>query len=294
VAPKNKRDRLKNSGMSLDAPLDNAPTDMSNIEDFDNAVFGGSEGLVPQKDKHTLFDQLPAQGFRKALQAAGGTIQRKNFTLNMNGLTYDGDQLTLEEWREMGEWLTRLRDAIQWMIGDWANLGAAHMENWLTEEDRALIDMNAVDDDGIPMGKYLWLANVVDYKYGTLRNFAYIANQFPVSRRRDALTYSHHVEVAKLDTALQERLLDWAETGKDGKRVSVRNLRTAVQSENVLPAGGIITNRRPPIYQSVSQLHQSITKLDPTDWQQLSRDDRRQLHHDLKAILAQIERLGID
>ncbi|MEO0562222.1 MAG: hypothetical protein AAF125_08910 [Chloroflexota bacterium] len=290
MARRNKRELLGGAGLDFDANVDSGA---GTLQDADEFIFGGENASVASKTSDDdWMNQLSSQGLKRTLKAAGGMIQRKDFVMTMQGLEYTGEELTLDEWKEMGEWLTKLRDSIQWMIGDWANLGEQHMHQWMdTETYQRIVATTSDQNVDIPSGKYRWLADVVDYKYGTLRNFAYIAYVFPVSRRRDTLTYSHHVEVAALDSvAKQERLLDRAEN--NGKRISVRDLRELVQQEmGLLKAPPAKSTDSSPIYRSLIRLQQELT---PDRWHQMSIDERQQIHNDLKATLLQIEEMGLD
>jgi hypothetical protein len=51
---------------------------------------------------------------------------------------------------------------------------------------------------------------LVGLNYQTLRNYAWVARRFSMSRRRDELSFGHHMEVARLTTAEQDRWLDQA------------------------------------------------------------------------------------
>jgi hypothetical protein len=270
--------------------FDSNPGPGPTTQEMDQTVFEGGAPIVNPEDD--LLSSLPKEGFRRAIQAAGGTIQRRDWIMTMNGLEYVGEQLTKEDWQEMGEWLTRLRDSIQWMIGDWANLGEHYMHQWVSEEELAEIESTIRKDSDIPEGKYKWLADLVDYKYGTLRNFALYAREFNVSRRRDTLTYSHHVEVARIkNRSQQDRLLDLAENGHNGRRLSVRELRELVQQkEGLLPRPKSLAQQS-PIITSLIRIQQEIS---PERWKRMSKDERRQIHTDLKAMLLQMEELGFD
>lgn len=61
----------------------------------------------------------------------------------------------------------------------------------------------------------------------TLKNLAWVASRFATSRRRDALSWSHHAEVAAMEPADADRLLELAE--RDG--LSQKGLREAVQRQ---------------------------------------------------------------
>jgi len=91
-------------------------------------------------------------------------------------------------WVLVGRYLGGLDRVSQWWIGDWLVYGRTR---W---------------------GKtYGDAAKITGYDYGSLRNMAYLASEFDVSRRRDNLTWSHHSAVAGLDHAEQDRWLDRAE-----------------------------------------------------------------------------------
>src|SRR5262249_23048131 len=74
----------------------------------------------------------------------------------------------------------------------------------------------------------------------TCRNAAVVCEAFDVSRRRDTLSISHHVEVAALPSAQADALLDWVEetiaaTGKPRStrepRREIARLRTAAATD---------------------------------------------------------------
>jgi hypothetical protein len=58
-------------------------------------------------------------------------------------------------------------------------------------------------------------------------NMVYVASRIDPSRRREALSWSSHAEVASLAPAEQDRWLDRAES----ERMSVRRLRHAIKQD---------------------------------------------------------------
>jgi hypothetical protein len=61
--------------------------------------------------------------------------------------------------------------------------------------------------------------------YQTLRNYAWVARRYEMSRRRDSLTFSHHAEVASLEQPEQDYWLRKAEEyswSRNELRVQVR------------------------------------------------------------------------
>ena len=264
-----KRDRIKNNSRSIRE--DRAAVLPPSLEDeMDTRLFPPT--LAPDEE---------------------GVIRRAGFVLDINKqeLRFEGHQLDQDLWVQMGQYLQQTKDAVQWMIGDWCLLGFETMDAWLSDEDRARIAAVPDEDDGFPQGKYKWLSEMTDYKYSTLRKFSYFSSVFGVFRRRNTLTYSHHVEVAHLPEQTQERLLDNAEPTNNRKRLSVRDLREMVKQEmGVLPEPNP-KSRPSAIYQSLARIQQELT---PASWNKLSPAERRQIHNDLKVTLAQIEELGID
>jgi hypothetical protein len=117
--------------------------------------------------------------------------------------------LTEPQWQECGKLLQRIDGARQWWIGDWWNAGVKWGE-----------------------GKTTCEALGPGFEYGTVRNCGSIAGKIELSRRRDNLTYGHHVEVCSLDDpAVQDRFLAWCEAPlADGGEVkSIRALRLAIK-----------------------------------------------------------------
>jgi hypothetical protein len=105
-----------------------------------------------------------------------------------------------------GQRLMKAHGKIQWKIGDWWSSG----EHAYGERTVAAAELF----DGT-------------YSVGSLKNMASAARAFPTSRRRDLLSFAHHVTVAALPEADQERMLDLAEAEK----LSVARLRSRVQDD---------------------------------------------------------------
>ncbi len=89
-----------------------------------------------------------------------------------------------QEWNEVSRRATKL----QFALGDWLNYGEKHY--------------------GDDIWNYL---DPKDYAYETIRNFMSVARSVAASRRRDGLSFSHHVAVAPLSPEMQNVLLFAAE-----------------------------------------------------------------------------------
>jgi hypothetical protein len=112
--------------------------------------------------------------------------------------------LSFEEWVGQGRKLGLMGRNVGWWIGDWLRFG------------------NAVYGE-----RYVRAARVTGYDVQTLMNMVYVASHIEHSRRREALSWSHHAEVACLSADEQDRWLDRAEQ----ERLSVRCLRQELRRE---------------------------------------------------------------
>jgi hypothetical protein len=112
---------------------------------------------------------------------------------------------------QAGPKLIGIVDSSSWGLGDWLVFGQAKYE----DRYRRAIDSAGLD-------------------YQTLRNYAWVARKFDLSRRRDGLSFQHHAEVASLPLADQELWLDRAEQAGWSRN----ELRRRIRSERSgLPAG---------------------------------------------------------
>jgi hypothetical protein len=112
--------------------------------------------------------------------------------------------MSFAEWLEQGRRLGQVGRSVGWWIGDWLRFG-----NFAYGE------------------RYVRASRVTGYDVQTLKNLVYVAAHVEPSRRRDALSWSHHAEVVALEAAEQERWLDRAEQ----ERLSVRCLREEIRRE---------------------------------------------------------------
>jgi hypothetical protein len=103
-------------------------------------------------------------------------------------------EMTFENWLGIGRRLSRITNASPWWLGDWLIYGRrAYGERY-----KAALD-------------------VTDLDYQTLRNYAWVARKFPVSRRRDRLSFQHHAEVASLPEPEQDLWLKRADAAQWSK-----------------------------------------------------------------------------
>src|SRR3954451_24463303 len=112
--------------------------------------------------------------------------------------------MTFESWLGIGRRLSRITSASPWWLGDWLIYG----RRLYGERYKAALE-------------------VTDLDYQTLRNYAWVARRFPVSRRRDGLSFQHHAEVASLPEPEQDLWLKRA----DGAQWSKTELRRRIAAE---------------------------------------------------------------
>lgn len=97
-------------------------------------------------------------------------------------------QLPFEHWADIGRQLSAACTSAAWCLGDWLSFG-----------QRAFAR------------RYLQAIEQTSLDYQTLRNYAWVANRFALSRRRDTLSFGHHAEVAALPEPEQDYWLRKAE-----------------------------------------------------------------------------------
>ncbi|MFB9968296.1 LmbU family transcriptional regulator [Sinosporangium siamense] len=99
--------------------------------------------------------------------------------------------MPIAEWSRLGRQIFIISDSSAWWLGDWLIYGQAQYPD-----------------------RYKRAVAETSLDYQTLRNYAWVARQFSVPRRRDKLSFQHHAEVASLPEAEQESWLNKAERFK--------------------------------------------------------------------------------
>jgi hypothetical protein len=117
-------------------------------------------------------------------------------------------ELPLELWKRIGEHIHLIAESSAWWIGDWLLFGRSKYP----DRYRRAIEETSLD-------------------YQTLRNYAWVAGRFAVSRRRDRLSFQHHVEVAALADDQQDAWLDRAVKFGWSRNELRSKLRAALKSE---------------------------------------------------------------
>ncbi len=120
-------------------------------------------------------------------------------------------------WLAAGVSLAEFGRVNNWWVGDWIRYGNAHWGE-----------------------KYIEAARVTGLDAKTLRNIAYVASRFHLSRRRDNLSWTHHAELAALPPDQQDQWLDRAQSLRLSPgdlrielRAAQRALRSAGETETI-------------------------------------------------------------
>lgn len=176
---------------------------------------------MPVPSKKTLSskagDAENPQGSRPALESAGDGMNQ--IMVTRVGLQVPGG-LSFEMWERAGRRLAEVMNSSAWCIGDWVE----HGERKFT-------------------GRYRRVVEQVGLEYQTVRNYAWVARCFPIERRRLALSFQHHAEVASLPSEEQDVWLDRAERLGWSRNALRRALRAArspsVAQQSTMPLSRI-------------------------------------------------------
>ncbi len=118
------------------------------------------------------------------------------------------DGMSFDSWRKLGSRVALVANCSAWWLGDWLLYGE---QAYGTRYQQAIAGTSL--------------------SYQSLRNYAWIARRFPASRRRDTLSFGHHVEVAALSEDEQDVWLTRAEQS-DWSRNRLRRALQAAKSAN--------------------------------------------------------------
>jgi hypothetical protein len=120
-----------------------------------------------------------------------------------------------QRWALIGEQLFAVSESSVWWIADWLAYG----ETTFRERYREAIQKTSLN-------------------YQTLRNYAWVARRFDLSRRRDSLSFGHHAEVAALERPEQDFWLRKAEEfGWSRNRLRLQ-VRTSLRERESAPSDG--------------------------------------------------------
>lgn len=133
-------------------------------------------------------------------------------------------------WLAVGEQLAVVASASAWCLGDWLVYG----QNVFPGRYRDAIERTALD-------------------YKTLRNYAWVTRRFPMSRRRDTLSFGHHAEVAALPGPEQDYWLRKADELGWSRNHLRREVRSSLAERKEDP------DEAQPAHDDRSERHETIS-----------------------------------
>jgi hypothetical protein len=125
--------------------------------------------------------------------------------------------LAFDAWVRMGRQISGIASASAWWLGDWLIYG----ERTYGQRYRTAFEVTCLD-------------------YQTLRNYAWVARRFSVSRRRDTLSFQHHAEVAALPDPEQDLWLERAQRSRWSRNELRRQLSAARRSREPMPTARLV------------------------------------------------------
>ncbi|SCG59159.1 hypothetical protein GA0070623_2671 [Micromonospora rifamycinica] len=126
------------------------------------------------------------------------------------------EHLPYEKWLGIGRRLAAVSTWSAWCLGDWLLYGETAYS-----------------------GRYSDAIEQTSLDYQTLRNYVWVARRFPLSRRRDALSFAHHAEVARLSEHEQDFWLRKAEKLSWSRNRLRKEVRASIaeRSAEAIPPG---------------------------------------------------------
>jgi hypothetical protein len=148
-----------------------------------------------------MVESMPGSNSVSVDERCEGSSATDQLMVTRVGLAISG-KLTFENWQRAGSKLARVHDSSVWCLGDWVAYGEKEYED-----------------------RYVRAIDAVGLEYQTLRNYAWVARRFGLSRRRDTLSFQHHAVVASLPPEEQDRWLDLAEQNQWSRNRMRQHLR---------------------------------------------------------------------
>lgn len=222
--------------------------------DFTDDVYGNPRASA---------DELEVQ-LQNAIVPDGQDLVWGRWRLSPVGLVAP-DDVTGDEYQQIGEVLLTLDSRLQWLIGDWVVYG----DQWEYGET------------------YKTLAEQFGYEVATLHNYASVCRRVHFSLRNENLTYGHHNVVAAMTPEEQQYWLNLASIGDKGQRWSIKRLTEAIKG-----AGQEQTrvSKIPAWQKPISVVHEQYVDR----WEDFKPDQRRLIYESLKSAVERMEVMGID
>ena len=190
-------------------------------------------------------------------------IHDPKFSITPTGIQFN-EELSFEEWDDLGQKLAPIGKSIGFIIGDWINYGETRWGN-----------------------KYEEALGRTGLAYTTLAHYAYVARRVQFCFRKQNLDYTIHATVAKIkDPTEQQHWLDMAEKHSLGKRrlqksINFGRLATEEEVQGDPADKGVITHLA--LINRLIRWWKQTTADDPVD--QWDEEQRENVKKDFKLIL---------
>lgn len=166
-----------------------------------------------------------------------GTIWIGQFQLSKKGLVIP-EGTDEQTWDQLGKLIKRFTTTLAWFWGDWLIYGALHFD-WT--EDRY---QRALEQSG--------------YEYTTLRDYAYVARNVPLSIRIDNLSFAHHRAVASFEKTKDQEV--WLARALEGGWSAATLVRQIERASNPLLTSGGKRGKNPLLDRSTKKAFNSVWK----------------------------------
>src|SRR5262245_8254320 len=110
-------------------------------------------------------------------------INYRKAKFEKNKLIID-QNISIDEWKELGQSLRQVEGSVQFWIGDWARFG----------------DKRGFTGKYVDGGVYDELEEITGLNRKTIQNYKHISERVPSSFRKEDLSHAHHAQVSQLKT----------------------------------------------------------------------------------------------
>lgn len=195
-----KRDRRKQAGVSA---MDMQET--LSLQEADKSIYGGKDDLFGFPDNRSDNKELAT--------FEDGSFQFGRFQITTLGFEMP-DNVSIEEYRDLGALLFNMEGALQWSIGDWIVAAKAGEDSTYGTTYKEIMEQS-------------------DRSYSTVSKYKLVAERIEFFRRRKNLSYTHHSEIAQANISDKQRdkLLNDAEINN----WTIKQLREAIADEQGKP-----------------------------------------------------------
>jgi hypothetical protein len=154
-----------------------------------NQVPGGEAKVVSVGEREAIVsvNSLPPRANGSAVHIPRWLPRYNSVQLQRSSMVFTA-KVSLDTWEQIGRQLLSFSDSVSWWIADWLVYGESEFQD-----------------------RYEEAIKRTSLSYQTLRNYTWVAREFPPARRRESLSFSHHTELVALEQPEQDYWLRKAE-----------------------------------------------------------------------------------